>query len=171
MGAQTIPTPTLASVLSGRQTPLGDDVDFLAERYLRAEAAAAEAYRAALCVDQPHERAKEELVLLADHLGVADGPHTKLLRGFRHEVRLRHSLSRVLDQERVGKFAYMVRGNRRAKGIFRDLFRWTISYQLQPDADAFLKRFRLPDELQCWYDRCRKIDSVPTLEVIPMSRP
>jgi hypothetical protein len=158
----------VTSALTKREAPGRDEIDSLAQDFIAAERAASEAYKIALQADQPHERLKERLILEIDEFGETGGPHTKVLRGWAHEVVIRRCLSSAIDQQAVRDFAHKVRGNRSVCGIQKDLFRCTISWELHPESEAFLRRFKLPAELQQMYERCRKIDSVPTLEVIPM---
>ena len=146
-------------------TPGAAEIDYMALRYLEAEQRASDAYRIALEADRPHERLKEQLILAVDQYGTPNGSHAKALCGMTHQVRVNRCLSRVVNQEAVNVFAYKVRANRTVHGIFRELFRWTIDYQLQDSAEDFLHRFTLPPELRVLYDRCRKTESVPTLEV------
>jgi len=160
------------SSFPNRQQATSDDVDFLAARYLEAEKAAAEAYRIALDIDQPHERLKEELILLSDDLGIPTEPHTKLLRGSAHEVLVKYCVGNLLDHEAVNAFGNMLR-RKGVRGLFSQVFQGTMQWQLRSDAGEFLKQVRLTAELQNLYDRCRRVERTPTLEVqrIPVSRP
>jgi hypothetical protein len=153
----------VTDVLAQQYAP-SDDVDFLAERYLAAEKAAAEAYRIALAIDQPHERLQGQLISLADYLGQPVGPNTKLLRGAVYEVRVSHVFSNAVDHEAVNAFGNMLRRHG-VRGLFQDVFQGTMHWQLRPDADEFLKQVRLPHELQNLYDRCRCVERTPSLEV------
>jgi len=166
----------LAHIFTGsigtQEAPARTDVDSICEEYIAAEAAAAAAYKRAWELDQPHERLKSEIILLTQDFGcgISDVHRTKLLRGTEYEVRVSHAYSGALDQEALKTFANKMRGSRVITGIFKDLFRWTISYELQPDADKVIKQFRLPRELETLYRECRKIESVPTLEVQSIAR-
>jgi hypothetical protein len=155
---------TVAGALSRQEATSREDIDSLAERYIAAEKASAEAYRIALAIDQPHERVKEQIILLAEYHGLPAGDHTKLLRGSAYEVRVTHFLRDALDHEAVTKFGNRLRVNG-VRGLFEDVFVGKIHWQLRPDADHFLKQVQLSDELQNLYDRCRIVERTPTLEV------
>jgi hypothetical protein len=160
-------TPELITLVTGalslQAAPGCDDIDFLGARYLEAESEAAEAYRVAVNIDQTHERLKERLILLAD-LASTDATHEKLLRGRHHQVRVTYRFSDVLDNQAVNAFATMLRRNG-VRGLFPEVFEGRMLWQLRPGAEEFLGQFRLPDELQDLYKRCRRVDRTPTLEV------
>jgi hypothetical protein len=166
-------TAELITLVKGALSPWEatsrDDVDVLAERYLAAEKAAAEAFRIAESMDSPHQRIKDELILMTDFHGLPAGDHTKLLRGSTYEVRVTHFLSEVLDHDAVTKFGNHLR-RKGVRGLFEMVFQGSMHWQFRPDAGEFLKQVRLPHELQNLYDRCRRVDRTPTLEVHSIPR-
>jgi hypothetical protein len=139
--------------LTWDRCPNPAQIDRLVLEFCELEAKVDRAYAVAQQLDEPLEKFRERLILVAEEFGQPHAQKSKLLVGAASEIVATFGSMRTIDAAAVAQFREALQKAGRIR-ILRQFFEECTTWRLIDGADGLIRRQQMSDHLQALFSRC-----------------